>query len=170
MAENWNFWSDAIQRIRTVTDPPYSVGAAEAALKGAIASGQVRVRRVGGVFSGPGRGLVKVDNQWVDVASRMDANLVSDDDLEFWLKHILAADTPEHPTRGTGGQAAKSKPSVKRQSQKMVKKIKGEYETYCSETGERPSKGRWEKFSRGRLGQDQAREVWPAERGRPPGT
>jgi hypothetical protein len=90
MAENWVHWPDVIQRISTVTG--YSIGAAEAVLKGAIAAGHVRTRRIAGVFWGPGRGVVKVDNQWVDVADRMSAVLVSEDDLKFWCRQIVGAD------------------------------------------------------------------------------
>jgi hypothetical protein len=90
MAENWTHWPDVIQQIRAVTG--YSAGAAEAVLKGAIAAGHVRMRRTAGVFWGPRRGVVKVDNQWADVADRMSAVLVSEDDLKFWCRQILGAD------------------------------------------------------------------------------
>ena len=106
MAENWVHWPDVIQRISTVTG--YSTGAAEAVLKGAIAAGHVRTRRIAGIFWGPGRGVVKVDNQWVDVADRMSAVLVSEDDLKFWCRQIVGADGEPEAERESSTEAATS--------------------------------------------------------------
>jgi hypothetical protein len=171
MAEKWSHWSDAIRRIRTLTG--YSVGAAEAELKGALASGHVRHRRILGVFSGPGRGLVKAGNQWVEVPSRMDALTVSEDDVEFWCRRKLGAD--EAPKgeceveRESPGRVAVAETAVKLSAGEAELELRKKYEVKAKSEGSKPTQDQYYRFGK-KLGlrQKQARAAYPRDKlGRP---
>jgi hypothetical protein len=97
MAEEWITDAAAVQLIREITQPPYSVGAAQAALDEALGSRMVRCRRTAGVlnWSGWAHGWKLGEDRlrWVDNIGqevKISHREINKDDLAFFCSQRLA--------------------------------------------------------------------------------